>query len=91
VSCLAPRDQRFPDNSVDMGTGFDCFDTLAHTLDPRVQGQQRANRLLLKGTLENLGFVNLAEEWWHYTFKPEPYPDTYFDFPVSWKSLISGD
>ncbi|MGW1211924.1 M15 family metallopeptidase [Streptomyces sp. NPDC002499] len=91
VSCLAPKDQRFPDNSVDMGTGFDCFDTLAHTLDPRVQGQQRANRLLLKGTLENLGFVNLAEEWWHYTFKPEPYPDTYFDFPVSWKSLISGD
>ncbi|WP_327313723.1 M15 family metallopeptidase [Streptomyces sp. NBC_01235] len=90
VPCYAPQRQRFPDNSVDMGTGFDCFDTLAHTLDPRVQGEQRANRLLLKSTLEDLGFVNLAEEWWHYTFKPEPYPDTYFDFQVSADSLARG-
>ncbi|MFJ7333326.1 M15 family metallopeptidase [Streptomyces sp. NPDC101110] len=87
VPCFAPKGERFPDNSVDMGTGFDCFDTLSHTLDPRVQGRQRANRLLLKSTLESLGFVNLAEEWWHYTFKPEAYPDTYFDFPVSRTSL----
>ncbi|MEU2927449.1 M15 family metallopeptidase [Streptomyces sp. NPDC007251] len=90
VPCYAPKDERFPDNSVDMGTGFDCFDTLAHTLDPRIQGVQRANRLLLKNTMESLGFVNLAEEWWHYTYQPEPYPDTYFDFPVSRKSLTSG-
>jgi D-alanyl-D-alanine dipeptidase len=89
VPCFAPEDERFPDNSVDMGTGFDCFDTLSHTLDPRVQGEQRANRLLLKSTLEGLGFVNLAEEWWHYTYKPEPYPDTYFDFPVSKKALTN--
>jgi D-alanyl-D-alanine dipeptidase len=89
VPCYAPQDERFPDNSVDMGTGFDCFDTLSHTLDPRIQGAQRDNRLLLKTTLEDLGFVNLAEEWWHYTFKPEPYPDTFFDFPVSWKSLTN--
>ncbi|GGW55722.1 M15 family metallopeptidase [Streptomyces caelestis] len=89
VPCFAPLEERFPDNSVDMGTGFDCFDTLSHTLDPRVQGGQRANRLLLKSTLEGLGFVNLAEEWWHYTYKPEPYPDTYFDFPVSRKALTS--
>ncbi|MEU4656968.1 M15 family metallopeptidase [Streptomyces sp. NPDC023723] len=87
VPCTAPQAERFPDNSVDMGTGYDCFDTLSHTADPRVQGTQRANRLLLKSTLEDLGFVNLAEEWWHYTFKPETYPDTYFDFPVSAKSL----
>ncbi|MFJ8594686.1 M15 family metallopeptidase [Streptomyces sp. NPDC093598] len=87
--CFAPKSERFPDNSIDMGTGFDCFDTLSHTLDRRIQGRQRANRLLLKGTLEGLGFVNLAEEWWHYTFKPEAYPDTYFDFPVSRKSLTN--
>ncbi|MER5406533.1 M15 family metallopeptidase [Streptomyces sp. NPDC002769] len=89
VPCYASKGERFPDNSLDMGTGFDCFDTLAHTLDPRVQGVQRANRLLLRDTLEGLGFVNLAEEWWHYTYKPEPYPDTYFDFPVSERSLTS--
>ena len=87
VPCYAPKDERFPDNSVDMGTGYDCFDTLSHTLDPRIQGAQRANRLLLKDTLEGLGFVNLAEEWWHYTYKHELFPDTYFDFPVSKKSL----
>ncbi|KES05256.1 D-alanyl-D-alanine dipeptidase [Streptomyces toyocaensis] len=87
IPCFAPEDQRFPDSSVDMGTGYDCFDTLSHTLDPRIRGEQRANRLLLKNTLEDLGFVNLAEEWWHYTFKPEAHPDTYFDFPVSHRSL----
>ncbi|MFB6850350.1 M15 family metallopeptidase [Streptomyces sp. NPDC056373] len=89
VPCFASKGARFPDNSIDMGTGFDCFDTLSHTLDPRVQGAQRANRLLLKNTLEGLGFVNLPEEWWHYTFKPEAHPDTYFDFPVARKSLTS--
>jgi D-alanyl-D-alanine dipeptidase len=87
AACTAPRAERFPDNSVDMGTGFDCFDTLSHTADPRVQGARRANRLLLKDTLEDLGFANLPEEWWHFTYKPETYPDTYFDFPVSAASL----
>ncbi|MEV7471666.1 M15 family metallopeptidase [Streptomyces kronopolitis] len=80
--CYGPKAARFPDNSLDMGTGFDCFDTLAHTLDPRVHGRQRANRLLLKHGLERAGFVNLPEEWWHFTFTPETFPDTYFDFPV---------
>ncbi|MFD7868041.1 M15 family metallopeptidase [Streptomyces sp. NPDC057682] len=87
VPCFAPRAERFPDNSVDMGTGFDCFDTLSHTDDPRIQGVQRANRQFLKRTLTDLGFVNLAEEWWHYTFKPEAFPDTYFDFPVARRSV----
>ncbi|MEV7286762.1 M15 family metallopeptidase [Streptomyces sp. NPDC093252] len=90
VPCHAPQSRRFPDNSVDMATGYNCFDTLSHTLDPRVQGPQRAHRLLLKDTLEDLGFVNLTEEWWHFTHRPEPYPATYFDFPVAWKSLTKG-
>ncbi|MFD7239029.1 M15 family metallopeptidase [Streptomyces syringium] len=83
VPCYAPKELRFPDNSVDMGTGYDCFDTLSHTADPRVQGVPRANRMLLKSLMEKAGFVNLAEEWWHYTYRAEPFPDTYFDFPVS--------
>ncbi|WP_406859614.1 M15 family metallopeptidase [Streptomyces sp. HUAS MG47] len=85
--CYAPRDERFPDNSVDMGTGYDCFDTLSHTDDPRIQGEQRANRQLLKSTLGAQGFVNLPEEWWHFTFKPEPFPSTFFDFPVARRSV----
>jgi D-alanyl-D-alanine dipeptidase len=87
VPCYAPAKQRFPDNSIDMGTGFDCFDTLSHTLDPRVGDTQSANRLRLKTSLESVGFVNLAEEWWHFTLSAEPFPATYFDFPVSRASL----
>ncbi|WP_425583557.1 M15 family metallopeptidase [Streptomyces macrosporus] len=85
--CFAPWEERFPDNSVDMGTGYDCFDTLSHTLDPRITGEQRANRLLLKETLEEVGFVNYPSEWWHYSLGSEPFPDTYFDFPVHRRSL----
>ncbi|MCO6009783.1 M15 family metallopeptidase [Actinoallomurus purpureus] len=87
VPCYASQAKRFPDNSIDMGTGFDCFDTLAHTLDPRIKGKQHANRLLLKKAMESAGFVNLAEEWWHFTYKPEPFPNTYFNFLVSRGSL----
>ncbi|WP_406601512.1 M15 family metallopeptidase [Lentzea miocenica] len=81
VDCAAP--QRFPDNTVDMATGYDCFDTLSHTDDPRVTGQARENRQLLKSAMGRAGFRNLPEEWWHFTLNDEPFPDTYFDFPVS--------
>ena len=87
VDCAAPYAERFPDNAIDMGTGFDCFDTLSHTLDPRIQGQARENRLLLKRTLEAAGFRNYELEWWHYTPGAEPFPDTFFDFPVSRRAL----
>ena len=67
---------------LDMGTPFDYFDTLSNTADPRITEDQKNNRLLLKTTMEKHGFVNYDKEWWHYTLKDEPYPDTYFDFPV---------
>ncbi|MEU3776147.1 M15 family metallopeptidase [Streptomyces sp. NPDC032472] len=69
--------------SVDMGTAFDRFDPLSHTDDPRITGAARANRQLLVRVLGAEGFVNLPEEWWHFTYKPEAFPDTYFDFPVA--------
>ncbi|VXC47028.1 M15 family metallopeptidase [Nocardioides sp. AX2bis] len=87
VPCYAPYEERFPDSSVDMGTGYDCFDTLSNTLDPRVQGEARDNRLLLKSLLENAGFTNYANEWWHYTFAAEPFTDRYFDFPAARRAL----
>jgi zinc D-Ala-D-Ala dipeptidase len=90
VPCFAPYERRFPDNTVDMGTGFDCFDTLSHTLDPRIEGVPRANRLLLKSAMEAAGFVNYENEWWHYTLDDEPFPDTYFDFPVSRRAVGKG-
>ncbi|MFC3893864.1 M15 family metallopeptidase [Lentzea rhizosphaerae] len=81
VHCFAPN--RFPDNTVNMATGYDCFDTLSHTDDPRVTGKARDNRQLLKSAMGRAGFRNLPEEWWHFTLNGEPYPDTYFDFPVA--------
>ncbi|MFF4410815.1 M15 family metallopeptidase [Streptomyces sp. NPDC001404] len=87
VPCYARQDERFPDNSVDMGTGFDCFDTLSHTDDPRIASIQRTHRDLLRSALGEVDFVNLPEEWWHFTHQPEAFPDTYFDFPVSRHSL----
>ncbi|TDC69032.1 D-alanyl-D-alanine dipeptidase, partial [Micromonospora sp. KC606] len=87
VACTEPADRRFADGSVDMGTGFDCFDPLAHTDDPRITGAARRHRQLLKRLMTQQGFVNYDREWWHYRYADEPYPDTYFDFPVAVSSL----
>jgi D-alanyl-D-alanine dipeptidase len=80
--CRVQLAQRFPDNSLDMGTGWDCFDPLSHTVNPNIGGQQRANRLLLKTLMEKHGFRNYEKEWWHFTLINEPFPNTYFDFVV---------
>jgi zinc D-Ala-D-Ala dipeptidase len=80
--CFLPVQKRFPDNSIDMGTGFDCFHELSHTANKNISRQQKANRLLLKTLMEKHGFKNYDLEWWHYTLKNEPYPKTYFDFPI---------
>lgn len=80
--CYKPVDQRFKDNSIDMGTGFDCFNSLSHTENPNITPQQKANRLLLKSLMEKYGFTNLAEEWWHFTLRNELFPKTYFDFKI---------
>lgn len=85
--CYWPKASRFADNSIDMGTGYDCFDTRSHTDDPRSTETQRTNRYRLLGAMERRGFTNYENEWWHYTLEDEPYPDTYFDFPVSRASL----
>nr|WP_236646962.1 M15 family metallopeptidase [Micromonospora acroterricola] len=87
VACTAPRGQRFADNSIDMGTGFDCFDARAHTADPRITGAARDNRRLLRRLMTDAGFVNYDREWWHYRYRDEPYPDTYFAAPVARSSV----
>ena len=80
VSCTAPRRRRYPDNSVSMGTSYDCFDTRSHTFNSR--GRVRENRLLLRRTMDRAGFAPYDNEWWHFTLRDERYPDRYFDFPV---------
>lgn len=85
--CYWPAAHRFADNSIDMGTGYDCFDTRAHTDDPRSTPAQQSNRNRLRSAMAHRGFTNYENEWWHFTLAEEPYPDTYFDFPVSRGSL----
>jgi D-alanyl-D-alanine dipeptidase len=82
VACTKPAGQRWPDNSLDMGTGFDCFNEFSHTANPAIPAQARANRALLKALMEKHGFINFDQEWWHYTLADEPFPKTYFDFPI---------
>jgi zinc D-Ala-D-Ala dipeptidase len=67
---------------LDMGTDFDFFDPLSHTVNSRIRKSQQDNRIALKSVMERNGFKNLEEEWWHFTLKNEPYPDKYFDFKV---------
>jgi D-alanyl-D-alanine dipeptidase len=80
--CYLPAEKRFKDNSIDMGTGFDCFHELSHTANKKIEKQQRINRLLLKTIMDKHGFKNLDQEWWHYTLRNEPFPKTYFDFVI---------
>jgi D-alanyl-D-alanine dipeptidase len=47
-----------------------------------VTKQQRRNRLLLRRAMLEAGFKGLATEWWHFTLRDEPFPETFFDFPV---------
>jgi zinc D-Ala-D-Ala dipeptidase len=79
--CTAPKARRYPDNSVGMGTSYDCFDTRSHTANAR--GRARRNRRLLERTMEAAGFDGYSKEWWHFTLRDERYPDRYFDFPVA--------
>lgn len=65
-----------------MGTEFDFMDELSHTLSPLIQGEAHQNRILLRDLMITAGFKPIATEWWHFTLENEPFPDTYFDFPV---------
>ena len=67
---------------VDMGGVFDYFGQLSHPSYQQITKEQKANRMLLRRVMMKHGFVPLSTEWWHFTLKNEPYPDTYFDFPV---------
>jgi D-alanyl-D-alanine dipeptidase len=79
LSCL---ETGASDGTLDMGTGFDCFDVQAHIDANGLDAQQRANRLLLRVLMEEVGFLPYPYEWWHFTLKDEPFPRTWFDFPV---------
>jgi zinc D-Ala-D-Ala dipeptidase len=74
--------RRSDGQELDMGTPFDFFSLRSWPSSEAVTPEQRANRMLLAGAMRRAGFRPLHTEWWHFTLRNEPFPDTYFDFVV---------
>ena len=70
------------EKEADMGGTFDFFGELSHPDYKDITDEQYANRMILREAMLRHGFKPLDEEWWHFTLENEPYPDTYFTFPV---------
>ena len=68
---------------VDMGGPFDFFGERSHPDYRGITDDQYANRMILQRAMIRGGFLPYDCEWWHFTLKNEPYPNTYFEFPVS--------
>jgi len=67
---------------LDMGTPFDVFSVRSWPGSADVSVQARANRALFAAAMRRRGFRPYDREWWHFTLSHEPFPATYFDFPV---------
>ena len=68
---------------LDMGSPFDLFDEISHPECRDITNEQYENRMILQQVMIHNGFRPFDCEWWHFTLQNEPYPDTYFEFPVS--------
>ena len=68
---------------LDMGSPFDMFSEGSHPNYKGITDEQYNNRMRLQQVMVRNGFVPIDCEWWHFTLADEPYPDTYFEFPVS--------
>jgi D-alanyl-D-alanine dipeptidase len=68
---------------VPTGGHHDLMDPLSHHGAAGPTREETANRELLRSIMEDCGFAPYQWEWWHYTLKNEPFPDTYFDFPIT--------
>ena len=68
---------------LDMGSPFDLFSEISHPDSRDVTDEQYENRMILRNVMVRNGFAPIDCEWWHFTLEDEPYPDTYFEFPVS--------
>jgi len=66
----------------DMGGDYDLMDAVSHHGARGITPTEASNRQALCSLMEASGFRSYQCEWWHYTLAHEPYPDTYFDFPI---------
>jgi len=67
---------------LDMGSPYDFFGNSSHVIYQKLTKTQRANRLLLRHLMITHGFRPYKNEWWHFTLNHEPFPKTYFNFPI---------
>jgi zinc D-Ala-D-Ala dipeptidase len=77
--CTGPVDQRSPDNSLDMGTGYDCFDLTSWTSSGGISAEQHRRRMQFVSAMRRRGFSNYRREWWHFTYGA---PYAYYDVPI---------
>jgi D-alanyl-D-alanine dipeptidase len=68
---------------LDMGGPFDLFSPISHPDCREITDEQYENRMTLRHVMLRCGFEPMDCEWWHFSLRDEPYPDTYFNFPVS--------
>jgi D-alanyl-D-alanine dipeptidase len=74
--------QRAPDNSLDMGTGFDCFSAKSYTKSKTISSEARDNRAQLVAAMSRHGFHNYFREWWHFEFRGGAAAATIYDTPI---------
>ena len=78
--CTGPAAERAPDDSLDMGTGFDCFDPRSHTGSGAITPEQMRARATLGAAMRKRGFRNYFREWWHFSYGPQPSQG--YDVPI---------
>jgi D-alanyl-D-alanine dipeptidase len=78
-ACTDPVEKRSPDNSLDMGTGYDCFDVTSSTWSGGISGEQHRRRQQFVSAMRRRGFSNYHREWWHFTYGA---PYAYYDVPI---------
>lgn len=67
---------------LDLGSPYDYFGKESWVDYNGISKKQKANRELLQNIMLKHGFRNYPKEWWHFTLRKEPFPNTYFDFPI---------
>ena len=67
--------------SVDMGTGYDCFDLNSRTRSTTISPEAQRWRARLVAAMSRHGFRNYHREWWHFSFSL-PLPLAHYDFPI---------
>ena len=65
-----------------METDFDFFGENTYTNNENIFQEAQNNRKYFVNLMDKHGFENYYKDWWHFTLRNEPFPDTYFNFPV---------